>query len=523
MEGYQDSLSLSGLEYYRLQDYGRMVLRRKWFIIITTLAVAVATAIVACFIPNSFRATTVILVDPQKIPDYYVNSTVTSTVIDRLATLRQEILSDSRLSQIIEEMGLYKDSKNKQSMEEYVKLMQKDITVDLAATTHGEKALGAFTISYVNRSPIIAAQVTNRLASLFIDENIKNREQSVEGTADFLAKELDDAQKDLKEKEDQITVLKTKNVGELPESEATQVQTLNTLQIELQSERDALNQAQQQKLYLQSMLGDVPSVVNLDTEQSPEVLAMQTELSQRENEVDQLRKRYGPQYPDVIKQNTEIQDLQRRIAETQKEQAANQPKIKPTPSKSHNPIVESQLARIDEDVQKHQQRAKDIEGQIAAHQAQLERIPLFQQQISSVMREYQAAQDHYKYLHDRKFSADMAADLEVRQKGERFEVLDPAQVPFAPDTPNRPLINLIGLAGGLVFGFVGALGLEILDPSVKTEREVVAQLGSVVFGEVPSLQTKASKRRQVVRTIMAFGSSAALAAVYSIILVATWR
>src|SRR5580693_8421846 len=150
MKDLQDNIGLSGLEYYGLKDYGRMFGRRKWFIVVTALSLALLTAIVAYFIPNSYRARTVILVDPQKVPDYYVNSTVTISVVDRLATLRQQILSETRLTQVIEEMGLYKDLKKKEPQEELVKRMQKDIVVELAPTGHPEKSLGAFSVSYLN-------------------------------------------------------------------------------------------------------------------------------------------------------------------------------------------------------------------------------------------------------------------------------------------------------------------------------------------------------------------------------------
>jgi|HubBroStandDraft_6_1064221.scaffolds.fasta_scaffold01375_9 succinoglycan biosynthesis transport protein ExoP len=522
MKDFEEGVNLSGLEYYGFRDYLRMFKRRKWFAIITVFSVALATAAVAYLIPNSYKATTVILVDPQKVPDYYVNSTVTISVVDRLATLRQQILSETRLTQVIEEMGLYKDLKKKEPQEELVKRMQKDIVVELAPTGHPEKSLGAFSVSYLNPNPAVAAQVTNRLASLFIEENIKDREQSVEGTADFLTKELEDAHKDLTEKEAQITALKTKNVGELPESEGTQVQALNSLQIELQGEREAVNQAHQQKVYLESLLGDNPSVVNLDADETPELALMQSQLAQQESELDTLRKRYGPGYPEVVKKNAEIKDLQSRMANAEKENAAR-PKVKPTPVKSRNPVVESQLSRLDDEIRQHEKRQHDIEQQITVRQAQLERIPIFQQQISAVMRDYQAAQDHYKYLLERKFSADMASDLETRQKGERFEVLDAAQVPDKPDTPNRPLINGIGLLGGLMVAFVGALALEILDPSVKTEREVINELQAPIFGEIPWLPTRAENRRKLRRTMAALAGTAMLVTAYALVVILTWR
>jgi polysaccharide biosynthesis transport protein len=522
MNDPQGAIGLSGLEFFSPRDYVRVLARRKWLIILVTLGFAVAASTVICFIPNSYKATTVILVDPQKVPDYYVNSTVSASIIDRLATLRQQILSETRLSQIIDEMGLYKELKNKLPQEELVRRMREDIMVDVGLTPKGEKTLGAFSISYFSSNPNVAAQVTNRLASLFIEENIKGRAQAVQGTADFLTTELEDAQKDLKIKEEQITALKTHYVSELPESESSGVQALTSLQIQLQSEREAINQAQQQQIYLRSMLGENPAIVNLDTQQSSGDDSAQSQLSQLQGELDDLRKRYGPKFPDVLKKEIQIREVENRIAEA-KAQGGPAPTGKPTRVRTRNPVVESQLAKLDDVIHQHEQRQKEINGQIAVRQSQLERIPLFQQRMSSVMRDYQAAQDHYKYLLERKFSADMATDLEVRQKGERFEVLDPAQVPYKRYRPNRPLFNLASLAAGILVGFASALGLEVLDTSLKTEREVVSELGAPIFGEIPWLPTKSENLRKFRRTIYACAGTSALASVYLFIVVWTWH
>jgi polysaccharide chain length determinant protein (PEP-CTERM system associated) len=462
------------------------------------------------------------LIDPQKIPDNYVRSTVTTTVVDRLARLRQEILSETRLSQIIDEMGLYPDLRKKESLEEVIRLMQKKISVEVAASNR-QKTLDAFSISYQNSNPVVAAEVTNRLASLFIEDNIKAREQSVLGTTDFLTKELEDAQKDLREKADQITALKTKFAGELPESEMMHLQALNALQTDLRSEMDAVERDRRQRSSLESQLADNPPVVNLDTGNSMEVTAMRAEESELQNQMDELRKRYGPAYPDVVKKNMEIRDLEDRIEQAKKAATANRPSVAPAPSGQSNPVVQAQIAKLDEEMEGHRQKAQEIKAQIADHESQLERIPLFQQQMSGITRDYEAAEDNYKRLFEQRFSADMAEDLEVRQKGERFEILDPAQVPSAPDSPNRPLINVAGLVGGLLAGLVGALGLQILDPSVQTEREVVGQLGAPVFAEVPWLATKEREKQQLRLAIFAGTATAMMAAVYSILVVVTWR
>lgn len=511
--------------HFTLLDYWGLCLRRKWVILITTLSFALAGAIVVFHLPNVYRTTTVILVDPRKVPDSYVLSTVTSTVSDRLATLRQQILSTSRLNQIIEEMGLYREFRSKKTPEEIVEYMRKSIEVEVVAATTGDRGLGAFSISYSGHQPVLAAQVTNRLASLFIEENVKAREEQVIGTSEFLDRELEDAKRELQEKEARIRDIKTQYASDLPESQTLHVQALSSLQLELRGEIEAANRAQQQRLYLQSLIAESTPVINLDRvgQYSPELIPLQTQLVQAQTQLDELRKRYGPEHPDVVKKGLEVADLEKRVQEIRKGEESGQRQTLATPQKQHNPVVESQIAALGDEIQKHAEREAEIRNQINFHQSKLQQIPVLEQQIASVTRDYEVSRDHYRILLDRKFSADMSSNLETRQKAERFVVLDPAQPPQSPTRPNRPLIDLLSLVVGLGLGITVAVVQEILDDTVKSHQEVTALVRMPVFGEIPFLPTPVTHRRQRQRAIFATSGSILLGTAYLILVVIGWR
>lgn len=518
------SIGLSGLEYFGPRDYLKMLGRRKWMILTTTFAVASLTSIVAALLPNSYKATTAILVEPQEVPANYVSTTVTAPVVDRLTRLRELILSETRLGQIILERDLYPDLRKKESLEEVIRLMQKKISVDVDTSNH-QKNLDAFSISYENSDPDLAAKVAYRLASLFIEDNWEAREQSVVGTTDFLDNEIADAEKTLKEKEKEIADLKTKYPGELPESEMIHLQALNSLGTDLRGEEDAIQELQQQRSSMEAQLNDNPAVVNLDTKSAMELTALRTTVSELQNEMDELRKRYGPSYPDVVHKDQEIRDVQARIKQAEKAAALSPPSATAAPSGQKNPVVQAQIAKLNDELAAHQQKEQEIKSQVADNEAQLERLPVFQQEMSGITRDYEAAEDNYKSLLERKYSADMAADLEARQKGEQFKPLytDPAQVPRVLDSPNRPLINLAGLLAGLLAGIAGAFGMQILDSSVQTEREVLGQAGAPIFAEIPWLAVKERRRRNIRVALMAGLASATMAAIYAILFVVTWR
>lgn len=519
-----EEFGLGGLEHFSIGDYLRLFVRRRWFIVITTLLVAVGTAVVAYVLPDVYRATTVILVDPRKVPDSYVLSTVTSGVADRLATLRQQVFSASRLSQIIEEMGLYKELRRQRAEDEIVDYMRKAIEVDMVTSSTGDRGLGAFSISYSAGDSLEAARVTNRLASLFIQENIKAREEQVIGTAEFIDRQLQEAKQELQSKEERIRQIKTQFASELPESQTLHIQALSSLQLELRGEMEAASRAQQQKVYVQSLLAESTPVVNLDRAGagSSELLPLKTQLVQVQTQLEELRKRYGAEHPEVIKKSLELTALEKQVEQLKKEEP-NQRQVVVVPQRRQNPVLESQISAFEDEIKKHAEREREIRQQISYHQSKLERIPVLEQQLSSIMRDYDVARDHYRVLLDRKFSADMSSDLETRQKGERFVVLDPAQPPERPTRPNRPLINLLGLLAGLAVGTIIAVLREAFDGTVKTEEEVVELLEVPIFAEIPRLPTMVDNRRRRYLTALALSSSTLLAAAYAVLVILTWH
>ena len=295
---------------------------------------------------------------------------------------------------------------------------------------------------------------------------------------------------------------------------------MTSLQLELRSEIDAINRAQQQKVYLQSLMAESSPVVNLDSAgKSSEAPELEEQLAKLQSAQDQLRARYGPKYPDVLKSAAEIEELKRKIAGSE---ASGQVALSPAVS-HHNPVIESQIGALNEEIQKREEHEKELKTQIGFQQSNLERVPAAEQKLTSITRDYEAAQEQYKRLQDRKFAADMSSDMENRQKGERFVVLDPAQPPERPYRPNRPLIDMLGLAGGLSLGVLMAFALEVFDPAVKTEQEINQQLNVPVFGEIPWIPTDASQKRQLFRTRLAAGGNALLMLVYLVIIVIVGR
>jgi len=508
----------AGLEYYSLRDVRKLLFRRKWMIATTTLTIALLVSTGAYLSPNLYKATTTIMVDPGKVPESYVKSTATIDANQRLAILQEQILSTTGLGKVVDELGLYRGLKATRTQDDIVALMEKNITVEAITGAAPARSLKAFNVSFTAQSAATAAKVSNRLASLFIEENLKVREQQVLGTAEFFHRQLEMAKEDMDEKAQKLAQLRAHYAEDLPESQNLHLQALTSAQLAMQGEADAASRAERQKVYLQSLLADSPNVVDLDNTGSANT-GLEEQREHLQVEMDQLRTRYGPGYPDVLSKAAEIQGVEQKIRDLEKQGKS----IPATSEKHHNPAIEGQIAQLDDEIHKHEARQADLGSQIKFRESKIERVPAAQEEITAATNDMAVASDRYKRLEDRKFGADMFSDVEARQQAERFVLLDPAQPPEQPYAPNRVLIDSLGAVAGLVVALCLVVVLELLDSTVKTERELRARFKAPIFGEIPQLSTTSKSRRHRLWTALAATGNLVLALGYAGLLAAALR
>jgi succinoglycan biosynthesis transport protein ExoP len=477
----------------RLRDYLDIGRRRKGCIILTVTAFLVTTAVAVVRLPNVYRSETTILVDPQQVPSNFVASTVTTSVMDRLSAIRQEIMSPTRLMVLINRLGIYDQLRNQGKEGEIVAKMQRSITIEVVDS--GGQKMSAFRIGYAARTPIEAATVATELAATVIKENLTAREQQFSGTADFLDSELQETKKQLETKETELGRIKSVYIMDLPESKQFHLETLSSLRNQLRASQDKVNAAQQQKIYLQSMLVNSNPVVDLDAEDGGTNSPEQTEIGKLETTLSLLLSRYGANHPDVRKVQAQLNELTARAAAEQKDTPPHVDTPKTPRRAARNPVVEAEISKLNEEIQEQTKLQPSLEEQINFHSSKLEQEPIFEQRIAGLMRDYDTLRSHYNSLLDRKLSAEMATQLDERQRGERFVILDPAQVPSQPSAPNRPLTILAGLVVGLVCGTGLAMVVEQADPSVRNEREVTQILQKGVLAGIPFVATTRQTRR----------------------------
>ncbi len=497
-----------------IHDYTEIFLRRIWYVVIPFTVIMAAAIIYALSLPKMYRATTLVLVTPQKVPENFVRPTVTARVEDRLQSIGQEIMSRTRLEQVIAEFKLYADEAQSLSQEEIIELMRKNIEVELKGKE------GFFTISYTGRDPKIVTMVTNKLASLFIEENLKLREQQAQGTSDFLSVELSAMRTKLEEQEATITSFKKQHISELPEQREANLRIFEQLQLQSQKINDNLKAAEDRKMIIQKQLSDMkiqmalgrpsdsPREEGTATKTEPDLsrpplLSQQglsyyeAELTRQRSLLSELKSKYTSVHPDIVRAEKYVADLEKKIEKMKTSVKGEDPKAKELAFLS-SPVVasfkamENQLIATELEIKRLREEDSKIQARIAGFQKRIENTPMRELAMANLARDYQNTKEAYQSLLTKSQEAQQAENLERRQKGEQFKVIDPARIPEKPMQAKVLKVLLIGFALGLGSGLGMAFVREQMDRSFRDGEDLEATMEFKVLANIPKIQKKAA-------------------------------
>src|SRR5687768_16040214 len=234
---------------YTPEDIAAVAWRQKWIVVSVVSLLTTAAIGVSMQLPDLYRSETLILVVPQRVPESYVRSTVTMRIEDRLRSLRQQLLSRSNLERIIKDFGLFADQVDKRPMENIVEMMRQGVTVDTVRED-------AFKITYTADSPRTAMIVADRLAAMFIDENLRDRGLLAEGTNEFLETQLNEARRRLETHEQKLEAYRRQHAGELPSQLQSNLQVIESTQEQIQNLNESINRDRDRRLVLERGLVD---------------------------------------------------------------------------------------------------------------------------------------------------------------------------------------------------------------------------------------------------------------------------
>jgi len=453
-------------------------------------------------IPSVYRSGTLILVEQPTMPKEYVKPNVSDDLQERLQSITQQILSRTRLLQIIDQGKLYGQLK---TPDDKVERMRKDIEIELVRDAHNN--ITSFNIYYSARDPHLAQQVTSQLTNLFINENVEVRQQLSEDTTAFLQTQLETAQQ-----EEKIREFKGQHIGEMPTQQQSNLAILGGLQTQLQSAEDGLNTAKQQRLYLQTLVNQYKTLqgtVSTGGDVPESLPAIDKELERLKSQLAELRSRYTERHPDIRKLKEQIAQTEKTRGSLLADLSAKNAAASTDDPKTHNPTdfspnsplmqLQSQLHANQLEIDNRERAIAGLKISIGEYQARLNQEPVREQQLADLTRGYDQSKANYDELLKKKNESEMATSMERLQQGERFRVLDPAGLPLKPNYPNRLKFCGMGLGVGLMLGLVVAGGFEFMDDRLHSEKEIKDLLPVGIMVEIPEVlnfsdQEKAKKK-----------------------------
>jgi polysaccharide chain length determinant protein (PEP-CTERM system associated) len=476
------------MELFEIEKYKEIVLRRMWWIIIPFLVSILIGIGLGLKMPKVYRASTLILIERQRVPAGYVRQIVSTDLGDRLRTITQQVTSRTNLEKIINEFNLYNEPGRHMFMEVKVGILRKQITIDVSRG--GREGAFAFQIFFTGKYPKQLAEVANALASYFITENLKLREDHAIGTSEFLAGELETIRRRLLEKEEVLKRYRKRYMGGLPEQLDTNLRILERIQGQIVTNQENVREAESRKLLIQQQISEAAEIRRARAAQGE--VAQPTSLNQLKTQLASLEARYTQRHPDVIRLKENIADLESK-EKTDSKEVEEVPEGRGITQAEIN--LANQLREIELQIENLKAEAAQLRSQMKWYQTQVENTPKREQELMSLNRDYRNIQETYNSLLSRKSEAEIAVNLEKKQKGEQFRILDPAKTPKIPFKPDRKRILLMAMALGFALGCGLAYLRETMDTSFRKPEDIEELLQIPIIASLPFTSNARELRR----------------------------
>jgi polysaccharide chain length determinant protein (PEP-CTERM system associated) len=467
------------------------------------LSIAVG-AVLNIKMPKVYKTSALIMVQRPKVPSQYIRNIMSTDLEDRIRTITQQVTSWTNLEKVIQRFNLYASPENNMFMEDKIEDLRKRIAVNVSKASRQEA--NSFEIVFTGKEPRQIAEIANALASYFIEENLKIREDQVISTSEFLTDELATIRQRLAEKEETLKLYRKKYMGGLPEQLETNLRILERIQQQIINNQENLREAKNRKILIQQQIAEARElkkqfVESMKTEKIEK--SGDSPLDQMKSELSALQARYTEKHPNVIRLKEKIAELEAKEKEIKPEEKIRSEDVKEiiNATETEKKLLE-QLRELDIQIKDFENEAANLRSEMNRYQTRVEETPKREQELMVLKRDYDNIRETYNSLLTRKLEAELAVNMEKKQKGEQFRVLDPAKTPKKPFKPDIRRIFLMSIGLGLALGFGLAYFRETLDTSFRAPNEIENLLQIPVLASIPftfnAIELRRKKRKKVI-------------------------
>lgn len=494
--------------------------RRRWYILSIAAVTVLTTVAVLYRVSNHYTSEATLFVVEQQVPQRYVTPTSTTDLSEALPAMTQEVLSRNRLLELVDQFDLFPDQRRHLAPEEIEAFVHQYLKIEPLAPASGQKEAKEFKISFTASKAILAQEVTSRLTSLFIQENLKTRADQARNTTNFLHEHLQAAKATLAQQEEVLRDFKTKYLGELPEQQQGNLAILSGAQLQLQNIAASLERAQQQRVYLESLLGgyqrlasrgrQIPGAIATPARAVTPYQTAQADLARLQGEKEKMAATFRPGHPDLVALDREIAAVRATISTLKPpptEDEAGQGKSTDlggsasavSPESEEDASIAQLRSQIESNRLEIANLSKDESQQktvIAEYQARLNLTPVREQELAGILRDYELSKQDYADLLSKEQQSELAMSLEKQQGGEQFRLVDPPSLPNLPSSPQRLKISLGGVGAGLALGLIVGILADFKTSAFYTEKDITRRFSVPLVVGLPVLLTQKDKRRR---------------------------
>lgn len=544
-----------------ISDYLTMLQRRKVALLVPMGLIFTISIALAIGLPPVYRSTATILIEQQEIPQDLIRSTVTSYAAERIQIISQRVMTRENLIKVMKKLNII-DSDAGMVDQEVIFNMQQNLFLEMVSadiinpkTGRASKATIAFTLSYDSEFPDVAKKVTKEMTSLFLEENLKIRNEKARTTSQFLSEEADRLGKQIGKLEAELARYKENNIGKLPEHSRMNMSLLESSQRDVEEVERVIFSLKDRKMLLESQLANVEpytgqspevklklllskyvSAASIYTPEHPDLIRMSKEieilkqqtgiedstiidhaLTVARKKLRDVSEKYSKDHPDYKRLQKHVSSLEEKAKLHNK--TSQKVEFKPNPDNPAYINLQTQIASIGINLNASMEKKARLSERLKEYEQRLTDAPGVEQEGLSIKRDYQNAVTKYQEIKQKQLQAEVAEQLELESKGERFSVIEPARLPTLPEKPNRIGIFLLGT----VLSFAGGVGFaalrEMFDHTIRGSKRLVTLLGAHPLSVIPYKKVSVQKRKNNVTKWLLIGIGLVIIFVVTLLIV----
>ncbi|PYR55622.1 MAG: hypothetical protein DMF85_19105 [Acidobacteria bacterium] len=473
-------------------DYMSVVHRRRWWFIGPLLFCILAGLITVKVWPKKYVSQAGIAIASPTLSGDFLRGVQSMDPNERQRAVSQLLLSPTVLERVVREEKI----NTSKPVSEVAAWLRANVTENIVvpnpigiARPDLTRGIDLFYMGYTDREPERAQRITNRLASVFVEENSKLQTERAENTSEILAQQLARSEDRLKQLEDQLRAKKQAYMGRLPDQIPANVQMVNGARSQLESISTQLRSEQDHLLLVENQLTQMREGTGLEAMTqtgAAAVNAAQTHIDNLQAELAKDRALgFLDKHPEVIRLQQEIKQARADLAAVHQQTPSAREELLKADPLYRQKLQERDAAKLH--IKELQHGSSNAQAQIGQYQTRVDAAPMVEQELVALEREYAMEKTRYTDLNSSFQKAKGAEDVARKQAGERFSVLYPASLPDKPIEPQPLKIMALALVAGLLLGAAGAVGREFLDRSVYDVRALQSEFDVPVLGEIPRI------------------------------------